>query len=131
MDILDDMGVSKSSAKFFLKVNYSRYLPPKRVWNIKIPSGIPCWFAVDLCADCDCAVWGQALQLCPSQYGAMAVVPLRGSWRAAVGSGRRVRIKEPLRRANSVWLKVLNISSSLRSSKFSQIWHFIAQKNSN
>lgn len=57
-----------------------------------------CLFAVDLCADCDCAVWGQALQLCPSQYGAVAVVPLRGSWRAAVGSGRRVRDKEQIRR---------------------------------
>jgi len=57
-----------------------------------------CLFAADLCADCDCAVWGQALQLCPSQYGAMAVVPLRGSWRAAVGSGRRVRDKEQIRR---------------------------------
>lgn len=58
-----------------------------------------CLFAVDLCADCDCAVWGQALQLCPSQYGAMAVVPLRGSWRAAVGSGKRVKVKERIRRA--------------------------------
>ncbi len=47
--------------------------------------------SVDLCADCDCAVWGQALQLCPSQCGAVAVVSFRGSWRTAVGPGRRTR----------------------------------------
>ena len=41
-------------------------------------------------ADRDCAVGREALQLCPSQRGAVAVVSVRGSWRAALGAGKQL-----------------------------------------
>lgn len=41
-------------------------------------------------ADRDCAVGREALQLCSSQHGAVAVVSVRGSWRAALGAGKQL-----------------------------------------
>lgn len=47
------------------------------------------WLSV-CAADRDCAVGRQALQLCPSQRGAVALVSVCGSWRAALGAGKRL-----------------------------------------
>lgn len=41
-------------------------------------------------ADRDCAVGRDALQLCPSQRGAVALVSVRGSWRAPLGAGKQL-----------------------------------------
>lgn len=47
------------------------------------------WLSV-CAADCDCAVGRQALQLCPSQRGAVALVSVCGSWRASLGAGKQL-----------------------------------------
>lgn len=41
-------------------------------------------------ADRDCAVGREALQLCSSQCGAVALVSVRRSWRAALGAGKQL-----------------------------------------
>lgn len=60
-------------------------LPPRRACVCDDNDVSPCVSA----ADRDCAVGREALQLCPSQHGTVALVSVRGSRRAALGAGKQ------------------------------------------